>query len=179
MGASLSDTFGAIIKSFVLATRTETQGVAEVVEEISAANTYTLVDGGANAAGADFVWSDLRSLTGGTTETIDLLAVSDQVLGATGTKTFRSVRAIQVRNTMTITGPRIVVGPGPTDGWGRVRGDVGPGGELLAVQQANHWPVWSNERNLLLHATGATGATGAITFAITIVGSSVTGATGY
>ena len=179
MGSSLGDVFAATIKSFVLATRTETQGVAGVVETIQQANTYTLVDGGANAAGADFVWSDLRSLTGGTTETIDLLSVSDQVLGATGTKTFRTIRAVQVRNTMSVTGPRIVVGPAASNGWGRVRGDVGPGGELLAVQQSNHWPVWSDERNLLVHATGATGATGPITYAITIVGSSVTGATGY
>ena len=178
MGSTATDVFAATLKTFAVVTRTETQ-FATITESIQASNTYTFVDGGANAAGADFVWSDTRSLTGGTTETIDLLAVADQALGATGIKTFRTVRAVQVRNLATITGPRIVVGPAAADGWGRVRGDVGPGGELLGVQSVNHWPVWSNERNVLVHATGATGATGAISYSIVVIGSSVTGATGY
>ena len=58
-------------------------------------------------------------------------------------------------------------------------GDGGPGGELLAGQERNHWPVGDGSRNLLIHATGATGATGLIEYTITIVGSGVTGATGY
>jgi len=179
MGTTVSDELAGTIKSFVLVTRTETQGIASVVETISRANTYSFVDGGANANGADIVWSDTRSLTGGTTETIDLQAVSDQVLGASETKLFRSIRAVQIRNNATITGPRIVVGPGTSNGWGRVRGDIGPGGELLAIQQTNHWPVWSNEKTLLVHATGATGATGLISYSIVVIGSAVTGATGY
>ncbi len=176
---AVTDTFAGTIRTFLSLTRTRVEDERTEVQTVNPTTTHTLVDGGANVAGADLVWSDTRSLTGGTTETLDLLALPETNFGVAATGVMRSVRAVRVINNMAITGPRIVVGPGPTNGWNRVAGDVGPGGELLAVQERNHWPVGDGSRNLLIHATGPTGATGAISYTITIVGSGVTGATGY
>lgn len=175
----MPSTFAGTIRTFLSLTRTVTEDERVETRSVAPTQTYNFVDGGANARGADLIWSDTRSLTGGTTETLDLLSLPDTALGSTATGIMRSVRAVRVANNATITGPRIVVGPAPSNGWNRVAGDVGPGGELLAVQSINHWPVGDTTRNLLIHATGATGATGAISYTITIVGSSVTGATGY
>ncbi len=176
---AVTDVFAGTIRTFVNLTRTRTEDERVEVQTVAPTLTHSLVDGGANVAGADLIWSDTRSLTGGTTETLDLLSLPDSAFGVASTGIMRSVRAVRVVNNMTITGPRIVVGPAPTDGWNRVAGDVGPGGELLAVQERNHWPVGDGSRNLLIHATGPTGATGLIEYTITIVGSGVTGATGY
>ena len=173
------DTLSGVIRTFMSVTRTVTNTDWTDTRTISPAKSYVFVDGGANVLGADQVWSSTRSLTGGTTQTIDLLDLKDYPLDAEATTTFRSIRAVRVANNMTITGPRIVVGPGASQGWTRVQGDVGPSGELLAVNNLNHWPVGDNTKNLQFHATGATGATGLISFTITIVGSTVTGATGY
>lgn len=173
------DAFSGVIRTFLSLSRTVTNADGADTRTVSPNASYVFVDGGANVLGADLVWSSTRSLTGGTTETIDLLDLKDYPFDTETPVTFRSIRAVRVANNMTITGPRIVVGPGATNGWTRVQGDVGPGGELLAVNNINHWPVGAQTKDIRFHATGATGATGSISFTVTIVGSLVTGATGY
>ena len=124
---------------------------------------------------ADQVWVSNRSLAAGASETLDLLALTDSIQGATGVQTMQQVRLVRITNTMTATGPRIVVGPSGTNGWGRVAGEVGPGGELLAVQQVHAWGVSSTERAVTIRATGPTGCN----YSIAIVGTAITGPTGY
>jgi len=175
----MPDSFAGTIRTFLSLTRTVTEDERTETRSVSPTATYNFVDGGENVLGADLIWSRTTSITGGTTETLDLLSLPDTALGSTATGIMRSVRAVRLANNATITGPRIVLGPGASNGWTRVQGDVGPGGELLAIQNVNHWPVGSANRNILLHATGVTGATGLISYTLTIVGSSVTGATGY
>jgi len=70
----------------------------------------------------------------------------------------------------------IVVGPSGTNGWGRVAGEVGPGGELLAVQQTHAWGVTSTERAVTIRATGPTGS---VAYSIVIAGTNATGPSGY
>jgi hypothetical protein len=117
-----------------------------------------------------------RSLAVGSTETLDLLALADTIQGATGVQTMRQVRLVRVVNNETITGPRIVVGPSGTNGWGRVAGEVGPGGELLAVQQTHAWGVTTTERGVTIRATGPTGS---VSYSIVIAGTATTGPAGY
>jgi hypothetical protein len=83
---------------------------------------------------------------------------------------------VRIANSETITGPRIVVGPSGTNGWGRVAGEVGPGGELLAVQQTHAWGVTSTERAVTISATGPTGS---VAYSIVIAGTATTGPAGY
>lgn len=125
---------------------------------------------------ADQLWVSNRSVTGGQSETIDLLALADTIQGATGVQTMRQVRLVRVTCNETATGPRIVVGPSGTNGWGRVAGEVGPGGELLAVQQSHAWGVTATERGVTISATGTTGP---VAYSIVIAGTAATGPTGY
>ena len=67
-------------------------------------------------------------------------------------------------------------GPSGTNGWGRVAGEVGPGGELLAVQQTHAWGVTTTERAMTIRATGTTGP---VSYSICVVGTATTGPTGY
>ena len=127
---------------------------------------------------ADQVWVSNRSLNAGSSETLDLLALADTIQGATGVQTMRQVRLVRVTCNETATGPRIVVGPSGTNGWGRVAGEVGPGGELLAVQQTHAWGVSSTERGLTIRATGPTGGV-AVSYSIVVAGTATTGPAGY
>ena len=127
---------------------------------------------------ADQVWVSNRSLAAGSSETLDLLSLADTIQGATGVQTMRQVRLVRVTCNETATGPRIVVGPSGTNGWGRVAGEVGPGGELLAVQQVHAWGVTSTERAVTISATGPTGGV-AVAYSIVVAGTSTTGPAGY
>jgi hypothetical protein len=112
----------------------------------------------------------------GASETLDLLSLADTIQGATGIQTMRQVRLVRIANSETVTGPRIVVGPSGTNGWGRVAGEVGPGGELLGVQQTHAWGVTSTERAVTIRATGPTGS---VAYSIVIAGTATTGPAGY
>lgn len=125
---------------------------------------------------ADQVWVSNRSLNAGSEETLDLLSLSDTIQGATGVQVMRQVRLVRVTCNETTTGPRIVVGPSGTNGWGRVAGEVGPGGELLAVQQTHAWGVTSTERAVTIRATGTTGP---VAYSIVVAGTATTGPAGY
>jgi hypothetical protein len=125
---------------------------------------------------ADQVWVSTRSLAVGSSETLDLLSLTDTIQGATGVQTMRQVRLVRVVNNETTTGPRIVVGPSGTNGWGRVAGEVGPGGELLAIQQTHAWGVTTGERAVTFRATGPTGS---VSYSIVVAGTAATGPTGY
>lgn len=170
----MSDTLSGVVATTTSITRTTDGTVGVATRGLVSSASYQLN----NASGplADQVWVSNRSLAVGATETLDLLSLTDTIQGATGIQTMRQVRLVRVVNNETITGPRIVVGPSGTNGWGRVAGEVGPGGELLAVQQTHAWGVTTTERAVTIRATGPTGTVG---YSIVVVGTANTGPTGY
>ena len=170
----MPDTLSGVVATTTSITRTTDDTVGVATRGLVSSASYQLN----NASGplADQVWVSNRSLAVGATETLDLLSLTDTIQGATGIQTMRQVRLVRVTNNETITGPRIVVGPSGTNGWGRVAGEVGPGGELLAVQQTHAWGVTSTERGVTIRATGPTGS---VEYSIVVVGTATTGPTGY
>lgn len=170
----MPDTLSGVVSTTTSVTRTTDDTVGAATRSVVASASYQLN----NASGplADQVWVSNRSLAVGASETLDLLSLADTIQGATGVQTMRQVRLVRITNNETATGPRIVVGPSGANGWGRVAGEVGPGGELLAVQQTHAWGVTTAERAVTIRATGPTGSVG---YSIVVVGTSATGPAGY
>ena len=170
----MPDSLSGVVSTTTSVTRTTDDTVGAATRSVVASASYQLN----NASGplADQLWVSNRSLAVGATETLDLLSLADTIQGATGVQTMRQVRLVRITNNETTTGPRIVVGPSGTNGWGRVAGEVGPGGELLAVQQTHAWGVTTAERAVTIRATGPTGSVG---YSIVVVGTATTGPAGY
>jgi hypothetical protein len=170
----MADSLSGVVSTNTSIARTVADAVGSTVRGVSTSATYQLN----NASGplADQVWVSNRSLAVGASETLDLLSLADTIQGATGTQVMRQVRLVRIANSETVTGPRIVVGPSGTNGWGRVAGEVGPGGELLAVQKVHAWGVTATESGVTIRATGPTGSVG---YSIVVVGTSATGPSGY
>ena len=170
----MADSLDGIVSTTTSLTQTQTGTVGSSTRAVSASAVYPI--NSVSGPLSDQLWVSNRSLAVGASETLDLLSLTDTIQGATGIQTMRQVRLVRVVNNETITGPRIVVGPSGTNGWGRVAGEVGPGGELLAVQQTHAWGVTSTERGVTIRATGPTGTVG---YSIVVVGTATTGPAGY
>jgi hypothetical protein len=170
----MADSLDGIVSTTTSLTQTQTDTVGSSARAVSVGKSYPL--NSVSGPLSDQLWVSNRSLAVGSTETLDLLALADTIQGATGVQTMRQVRLVRVVNNETITGPRIVVGPSGTNGWGRVAGEVGPGGELLAVQQTHAWGVTTTERGVTIRATGPTGS---VSYSIVIAGTATTGPAGY
>jgi len=170
----MADSLDGIVSTTTSLTQTQTDTVGSSARAVSVGKSYPL--NSVSGPLSDQLWVSNRSLAVGSTETLDLLALADTIQGATGVQTMRQVRLVRVTNNETTTGPRIVVGPSGTNGWGRVAGEVGPGGELLAVQQTHAWGVTSTERGVTIRATGPTGS---VSYSIVIAGTATTGPSGY
>ena len=168
------DSLDGIVSTTTSLTQTQTDTVGSSARAVSVGKSYPL--NSVSGPLSDQLWVSNRSLAVGSTETLDLLALADTIQGATGVQTMRQVRLVRVTNNETTTGPRIVVGPSGTNGWGRVAGEVGPGGELLGVQQTHAWGVTSTERGVTIRATGPTGS---VSYSIVIAGTATTGPAGY
>ena len=170
----MPDTLSGVVSTTTSVTRTTDDTVGAATRSVVASASYQLN----NASGplADQLWVSNRSLAVGASETLDLLSLADTIQGATGVQTMRQVRLVRITNNETATGPRIVVGPSGTNGWGRVAGEVGPGGELLAVEKTHAWGVTSGECAVTIRATGPTGSVG---YSIVVVGTATTGPAGY
>ena len=168
------DSLDGIVSTTTSLTQTQTDTVGSSARAVSVGKSYPL--NSVSGPLSDQLWVSNRSLAVGSTETLDLLALADTIQGATGVQTMRQVRLVRVVNNETITGPRIVVGPSGTNGWGRVAGEVGPGGELLAVQQTHAWGVTTTECGVTIRATGPTGS---VSYSIVIAGTNATGPSGY
>jgi hypothetical protein len=170
----MPDTFSGSIKTQVDVSRSDVQTLGTNVSSVSKSGSYSLD----NVLGplSDQIWFSSGSVTGGASITLDLLNLTGPTFGVTQTQTMRQVRLFRLQNNETVTGPRIIVGPGTSNGWGRVAGDVGPGGELLAVQQAHAWPASSTESTVKLTATGTTGM---VSYSLMVCGTAITGPAGY
>lgn len=163
-----------VVSTTTAITQTQSDTVGSSTRGVTVGANYAI--NSASGPIADQVWVSNRSLAVGASETLDLLSLTDTIQGATGVQTMRQVRLVRVTNNETITGPRIVVGPSGTNGWGRVAGEVGPGGELLAVQQTHAWGVTAGERAVTITATGPTGS---VAYSIVVAGTATTGPAGY
>ena len=170
----MPDSLSGVVSATTSITRTTTDTVGTTTRGLTSSASYQL--NSVSGPIADQVWVSNRSLAVGASETLDLLSLTDTIQGATGVQTMRQVRLVRVTNNETVTGPRIVVGPSGANGWGRVAGEVGPGGELLAVQQTHAWGVTSGECAVTIRATGPTGSVG---YSIVVVGTATTGPAGY
>jgi hypothetical protein len=170
----VADTFSGSIKTQVDVSRSDVQTLGTNVSSVSKSGSYSLD----NVLGplSDQIWFSSGSVTGGSSVTLDLLNLTGPTFGVTQTQTMRQVRFFRLQNNETVTGPRIIVGPGTSNGWGRVAGDVGPGGELLAVQQTHAWPASSTESTFKLTATGTTGM---VSYSLMVCGTAITGPAGY
>lgn len=170
----MADSLVGVVSTTTSVTRTTDDTVGVATRGLVSSGSY-LFD---NVSGplVDQVWVSNRSLAVGASETLDFLSLADTIQGATGIQVMRQVRLVRITNSMAVTGPRIVVGPSGTNGWGRVAGEVGPGGELLAVQQIHAWGVTSGERAVTISATGPTGS---VAYSIVVAGTSITGPGGY
>jgi len=170
----MADTLTGTIRTQIDVSRTDAQTLGTNTATVSKAGSYSL--NSVSGPVADQVYFLSGSVTGGSSVTLDLLNLTGPTFGGTQTQTMRQVRLFRLQNNETVTGPRIVVGPGASNGWGRVAGDVGPGGELLAVQQTHAWGVSSTESTVKLTATGTTGTVG---YSLFVAGTSITGPAGY
>jgi hypothetical protein len=170
----MADSLDGIVSTTTSLTQTQTGTVGSSTRAVSANAVYPI--NSVSGPLSDQLWVSNRSLAVGASETLDLLSLTDTIQGATGIQTMRQVRLVRIANNETITGPRIVVGPSGTNGWGRVAGEVGPGGELLGVQQTHAWGVTSTERAVTIRATGPTGT---VAYSIVIAGTNATGPSGY
>jgi hypothetical protein len=169
-----TDSLSGVVSTTTSITRTQSDTVGSQTAGISTVGTYSI--GGASGPNETQLWVSNRSLSAGASETLNLLSLADSLLGATGNQVFRQVTCVRVSNQSTTTGLRVVVGPSGTNGWGRVAGDVGPGGEVLGVQKVHPWGVTAAECGVTIRATGPTGP---VLFSIVVCGTNATGPTGY
>jgi len=168
------DSLDGIVSTTTSLTQTQTGTVGSSTRTVSVSSALPL--NSVSGPIVDQLWVSNRSLAVGASETLDLLSLADTIQGATGIQTMRQVRLVRIENNETVTGPRIVVGPSGTNGWGRVAGEVGPGGEIIAVQQTHAWGVTPTERGVTIRATGPTGS---VSYSIVIAGTATTGPAGY
>lgn len=170
----MADSLLGTVKTQIDVTRTDAKTLGTNTATVSKSGSYSLDS--VSGPVADQVWFSSGSITGGSSITLDLLNLTGPTFGGTQSQTMRQVRVFRAANNETTTGPRIVVGPGASNGWGRVAGEVGPGGELLAVQQTHAWGVSSTESTVKVSATGTTGT---VSYSLLVCGTSVTGPAGY
>jgi hypothetical protein len=170
----MPDSLDGIVSTTTSLTQTQTGTVGSSTRAVSVSAAHPL--NSVSGPIVDQLWVSNRSLAVGASETLDLLSLADTIQGATGIQTMRQVRLVRIENNETVTGPRIVVGPSGVNGWGRVAGEIGPGGELLAVQQTHAWGVTATERGVTIRATGPTGS---VAYSIVIAGTNATGPSGY
>jgi len=120
---------------------------------------------------ADAAWHDIdASLGSGGSRTLDLQALTRNVLGQTLSVSFDTIRAILIEVAADSTGT-LVVGDAASDTWFAPFGSatdtiaVGPGSPLLITALETGWPVGTSAKNFKLTASG-----GSITYSIAIIG---------
>lgn len=121
-------------------------------ETISSEFTLTNGTGSAQANG---YWSDTLSIDAGASETIDLLALAFAAFGDSGTIAFASVKSLVVVNQSATT--KLAIGPGATNGWGEMAGDVavGKSGVFVLHSPVSGLPVGGASKTLTITNTDA------------------------
>lgn len=140
MADTLTDSLTATIRSSILWNRTDTQEIGAISQRGNRSTTYTLADGD-GAGEADLVFTDTRSIAGGTAEEIDLLNLTQQTLEVPVPFSFGRVRCFRLVNNATAAGHKLRVGIDPARPTVVYAAEVGPGSEFLAVNQTDGYLV--------------------------------------
>ena len=166
MAESLSDIFAGSFSTRLQWSRVDSQEVGAVTDKQTVAGSYSIADGSGVAA-ADIVWCDTRTIPANSFDALDLLALTQSVVGVSVPCTIRQLRVLRVANTNATAGNEILVGSNEA---GTVYAfKVGPGSEVAAVNQIDGWPVTSANNTLRIANPNAA----AVTYSIYLVGTSV------
>lgn len=140
MPTSTSDVFAGAISTRVQWSRVDTQTGRTIANRHVVAGNYNLGDG-PGAGSADVVWADSRTVPASTIDTINLLSLTQTTLGVSVPCTIRQLRAVRIVNTETASGLSLRVG---ADATGQTYAfEVGPGSEMLSINNADAWQVTS------------------------------------
>ena len=134
-----------------------------------------IMSDGVAAGQADQLASDTRTLTSGSSETLDLSGGLVDIYG--NALTFARIKVIIIKAASTNLSA-INVGPNSTNGWSTMFGDasdrvkIRPGGLfVMACTEATGYPVTAATGDLLF--IGNDGSLGPITFDLVLIGCSV------
>jgi len=132
---------------------TDSLSTTDVVDSVTIQLPLSLANG-TGPAQADSYWRDVRTVTGSTTDTIDLSALPINVFGGTGTLDLAGPRLIYVRNRSTGMTLRYALEDGSTP-------ELPPGAVFLwtSPTTANAARPWlSDSQTIEIENAGATGA---------------------
>jgi hypothetical protein len=163
---SLTDIFSGSFSTRLQWSRVDSQEVGAVTDKQTVSGSYSIADG-SGAAAADIVWCDTRTIPAASFDALDLLALTQSVVGVSVPCTIRQLRVLRVANNDATAGNEILVG---TNEAGTLYAfKVGPGSEVSAVNQLDGWPVTSANNTLRIANPNAT----AVSYSIYLVGTSV------
>jgi len=166
MADSLSDIFSGSFSTRLQWSRVDSQEVGAVTDKQTVAGSYAIADGSGVAA-ADIVWCDTRTIPANSFDALDLLALTQSVVGVSVPCTIRQLRVLRVANNDATAGNEILVGSNEA---GTIYAfKVGPGSEVAAVNQIDGWPVTTANKTLRIANPNAA----AVAYSIYLVGTSV------
>jgi hypothetical protein len=166
MADSTSDVFAGTITTRVQWSRVDTQENGSIANRNLVSAVYSIGDG-SGAGAADVVWADSRTIPAESVDEIDLLALSQTTLGVSVPCTIRQLRAVRIVNSETDAGMAIRVGADVTGA--TYAFEVGPGSEVLSINNSDAWPV--TEANSVLRIANTNGDPA--TYSIVLIGTSV------
>lgn len=166
MAESIADVFSGSLSTRLQWSRVDSQEVGSVTDRATVSGTYSIADGSGSAA-ADIVWCDTRSIPAASYDELDLMALTQSAVGVSVPCTIRQLRIVRVVNNSTTAGQRILVGS--NESGSLYSFNVGPGSEVVAVNQLNAWPVTTANKTLRIANPNAA----AVSYSIYLVGTSV------
>lgn len=166
MADSTSDVFAGTITTRVQWSRVDTQENGSITNRNIVSATYSIGDGAGTGA-ADVVWADARTVPADSIDSIDLLALTQTTLGVSVPCTISQLRAVRIVNTETASGLSLRVGADATGA--TYAFEVGPGSEVLSINNADAWQV-TNANNVLQIANVHSDP---IAYTIVLIGTSV------
>ena len=171
MASTLTDVFSGSLKTILQWTRTDTQDVGSVVDKATQSTLYRIGEG-SGAGQADLVFSDTRSIPAGQFESLDLLSLTHSEFGVSVPYVFRQLRVIRIVNNETATGRRLLVGVDPGRPTSVYATSVGPGSEMVAINQTDSWVVTTS--NAALRLANPNGS--ALSYTIVLIGTATAAA---
>ena len=147
MADSLTDVFAGRLSTVLTWSRVDTQEVGSITDKKTISATYSLVDG-SGAGAADITWADTRTIAANSVDVLDLLALTQTEFGVSVPCTIRQLRVVKVANNETTSGKVVLVGADETSPTSVYAFAVGPGSEMLAINNTDSWVVTSSNNTL-------------------------------
>jgi hypothetical protein len=166
MAESTGDVFSGSVLTRVQWSRIDTQENGSIANRHVAGQTYSIVDGSGPGA-ADVVYADTRTIPGNSIDELDLLSLTQTTFGVSVPCTIRQLRVVRVVNNETVAGKAIRVGADVTGA--TYAFEVGPGSEMLSINNTDAWEVTSGNSAFRVANASATPAT----YTIVFIGTSV------